>query len=270
MSEQSAKCHVFSELHQEHQAWVIPNPWDAGSAKLLQGLGFKALATTSAGLAFTLGKTDGTVTLEEKLDHCRLIASVTRIPVNVDFENGHAENLKEMGANIHRLIETGIAGLSIEDFSRENRALYEFQEAVERVQAASECIRESNVPVVLTARAENLLRGSSDLDDTIARLQAFAKAGADVLYAPGISSLDQLRVVCAEIPRPFNVLATFLPDATLKEFTEAGATRVSTGGALTWAAVAALLEAGSEMSQSGSFGWLRKTANRTIINELLD
>lgn len=270
MTTQQAKCEVFAELHCGSEAWIIPNPWDAGSAKLLQGMGFKALATTSSGLAFTLARADGEVSLAEKLRHCESLCAATVIPLSADFENGYAEELPAMQENIRRLADTGVAGFSIEDYSRDNNRLYGFTEAVERVQLAAETIAEIGLPLVLTARAENLLRGVNDLDDTIERLRAFSAAGADVLYAPGIKSCEQLRQVTSALDKPFNVLASFIPDATLSELEESGATRISLGGALNQAALNPLLRAATEMAERGSFQWLQERADGGLINSLLN
>ena len=181
MISQKMKCETFADLHQREGAFVIPNPWDLGSARLLQGLGFVALATTSAGLAYTLGRGDGEVTLAEKLDHCAQLATGTSIPINADFENGFADDPETMAVNLLQAAGTGIAGCSIEDFSRDTRSLYDFELAVERVQAAAEAVAGLDMPFQLTARAENFLRGVNDLEDTIRRLQAFEAAGAHVL-----------------------------------------------------------------------------------------
>ncbi|MBL4573915.1 MAG: isocitrate lyase/phosphoenolpyruvate mutase family protein [Gammaproteobacteria bacterium] len=269
MATQLQKCETFARLHQSEAAWIIPNPWDVGSAKLLQGKGFQALATTSSGFAYTLGRADGEVSLDEKLQHCRLLSAATDIPINADFENGFSERLIDVVENIRRLAETGIAGFSIEDFSRENHHLYGFLESVERVQAAAETIAELGVPLVLTARAENLLRGVDDLDDTIKRLQAFEEAGADVLYAPGISSATQLRTVTASLEKPVNVLASFMPGIDVAEFSECGANRISLGGALNFAAINPVLEASVEMIEKGTFDWLGSRADGAVVTELL-
>jgi len=258
VSSQSEKCEVFRQLHNESEAWVIPNPWDVGSAKVLQGLGFKALATTSSGFAFTQGRGDGAVSLEEKIDHCADLAANTSIPINADFENGFSDDISAMQDNIQRIIESGVAGLSIEDYSRDSNTLYGFEESVARVEAAKEAINASGVPVVFTARAENLLRGVDDLDDTIKRMQAYTAAGADVLYAPGINSIEQLQQVCNAIDKPFNILAPFMRGCTVDEFSAAGATRISIGGALTWAALNPLLNAGKEMLEQGTFNWINQ------------
>ena len=269
MPDQLQKCAVFADLHRNEEAWLIPNPWDIGSARVLQGLGFQALATTSSGFAFTLGRVDGTVTLDEKLQHCRDLSAAVSIPLNADFENGFADELDVMQTNIQRLLETGIAGLSIEDFSREQKRIYDFSEATDRIAAAVEVIKGSGIPVLLTARAENLIRGSDDMEDTVRRLQAYERAGADVLYAPGLMKLRQVQEVAAEVSLPLNVLAPFIRNASVAQLSEAGATRISTGGALTWAALNPLLSAGKEMLEQGSFDWLGQMAKGAEIQSLL-
>jgi 2-methylisocitrate lyase-like PEP mutase family enzyme len=235
----------------------------------LQGNGFQALATTSSGFAYTLGRADGEVSLDEKLQHCRELSAATNIPINADFENGYSEHLIDVVENIKRLAETGIAGFSIEDFSREHHHLYDFFEGVERVQVAVETIAELGVPLVLTARAENLLRGEDDLDDTIKRLQAFEAVGADVLYAPGIKSPNQLRTVTAALDKPFNVLASFMPGTNVAEFSECGANRISLGGALNFAAINPVLGASTEMIEKGTFDWLAGRADGLAVENFL-
>ncbi len=269
MSTQLEKCEVFKELHNEEQAWLIPNPWDIGSARVLQGMGFKALATSSSGFAFTLGRGDGAVSLEEKIQHCADLSAATSIPINADFENGFSDDLETMQSNIRQIIASGIAGLSVEDFSRDRQELYGFEESVERVQAAVEAVRSTAVPVLLTARAENLLRGVDDLEDTIRRLHAFSKVGADVLYAPGIKDLEQLQQVCDAIDKPFNVLAPFIKNCTVQQLSASGATRISVGGALSRATVKPLLDAGNEMLTNGSFNWVGALASGKEIDQLL-
>ena len=269
MTTQREKCQRFAELHQAKSAWIIPNPWDTGSAKLLQGIGFLALATTSSGFASTLGRADGEVSLEEKLQHCSLLADETSIPINVDFENGFARTSEDLSRTVPTVVDTGIAGFSIEDFDREEHKLYGFSETVERIQAATEAAVSTQVPVLVTARAENLLRGVDDIDKTINRLQAYSKAGANVLYAPGIRSLEQLREVTQELDKPFNCLAPFIRGATLAEFSDAGATRVSIGGALNYSAINSVLTAGREMMDEGSFDWFSTGASCTEGKNLL-
>lgn len=269
MAVQKMKCEAFALLHQQPGAFLIPNPWDVGSARVLQGMGFKALATTSSGLAYTLGRSDGEVTLEEKLTHCSALAQNTTIPINADFENGFADDPETVAGNLLKVASTGIAGCSIEDYSRDSHSLYDFNLAVERVQAAAEAVATLKMPFQLTARAENLLRGVNDLDDTIQRLQAFEAAGAHVLYAPGIRSLQQLQQITSAVKAPFNVLAPFIADASVTDFAAAGAKRISVGGALNWAAVAPLLQAGQEMLKQGTFSWTAATASGQEVNKLL-
>jgi 2-methylisocitrate lyase-like PEP mutase family enzyme len=256
MSGQLEKCEVLAGLHDGTDAFVIPNPWDIGSAKLLQGLGFKALATTSSGFAFTLGQLDGAVALDEKLSHCTLLASETTVPVSADFEDGYSESAAGLEENLERLIATGVAGCSIEDFSRARKVLLDRNEAIDRLSAAREVIAASGLPFQLTARAENLLRGIDDLDDTIARLKAYAAAGADVLYAPGVRTLENLRLITAELDKPFNVLVPFLPQASVADLAAHGARRISLGGALTWASLKPILDASTEMLEQGTFSFL--------------
>ena len=269
MRSQLDKCKAFSLLHQQDQAFVIPNPWDVGSARLLQGLGFKALATTSAGLAFTLGRLDGNVTLEETLTHCTELAESTNIPISADFENGFSDDPEMVAKNLLALVETGVAGCSIEDFCTDKGTLYSFNLAVERVQAAAEVIANLELPFQLTARAENLFQGVNDLEDTIKRLKAFESVGANVLYAPGITSLILLTEVTNQLQAPFNVLAPFIKGASVEEFSDAGATRISVGGALCFAAVNPILKAGNEMLLQGTFDWMNEVAPRNSVNELL-
>lgn len=269
MPTQLEKCETLKALHRSETAWIIPNPWDAGSAKLLQGLGFKALATTSSGFAHTLGRADGEVSLDEKLQHCRILCEATDIPVSADFENAYAENSADIAANIRELAQTGIAGFSIEDYSRDHHRLYEFSEAVDRVRLAVETIGDLDLPLQLTARAENLLRGSTDIVDTIRRLQAFSEAGADVLYAPGVKSHAQLRQITESIDKPFNVLASMMPETTVSAFCASGATRISLGGALSFAAINPVLTAGIEMLEKGTFSWLGERADAAAVRKLL-
>ncbi len=269
MPEQEDKCATFARLHESGNIFLMPNPWDVGSAKLMQGFGFSALATTSAGLAFTLGRADGEVTLQEKIEHCGALAEATTVPVNADFENGFADDPSEVARNVLRIAETGVAGCSIEDYSRDSHELYEFAHAVERVHAAAEAVSSLNMPFQLTARAENLLRGKNDLENTIRRLQHFEDVGANVLYAPGLTSLAQLRQVTASIKQPFNVLAPMFDGVSVDDFAAAGASRISVGSALTWAAVAALLQGSREMLDKGTFSWMSTMASAKTVNSLI-
>ena len=270
MINQNKKCEEFARLHQQTDAFLIPNPWDVGSAKVLQALGFKALATTSSGLAYTLGKADGQVTLEEKLSHCSTLVANTSIPINADFENGFADSPEMVVNNLLRVANSGVAGCSIEDFSRESLSIYDFNHSVERVLAAVEAVASLNIPFQLTARAENLLHGIDDLEDTIKRLKAFEAAGAQVLYAPGINSLAQLKQVTSELDKPFNVLAPFIKNASVQQLASHGAHRISVGGALNWAAVNPLLTAAKEMLHQGTFDWTEKLVSSNEVNKLLD
>ena len=232
MSSQTNKCDALAALHAAPSAWVIPNPWDVGSALDLERLGFKALATSSSAFAYTLGLNDGEVTLAEKLAHCEAIANAVQIPVSVDFEDGFSGDPVAVAANIRSLAATGVAGCSIEDFSRTEQQVFDFNHAVERIEAAVEAVAGLGLAFQLTARAESLLRKHADLDHAIKRLQAYGKAGAHVLYAPGLTTLAQVKTVAASIDRPLNVLLPFMPEATLADLSAAGATRVSMGGAL--------------------------------------
>jgi len=231
---------------------VIPNPWDVGSARMLAAVGFKALATTSSGCAFTLGRVDGRATLPETSTHVAALAEATDLPVSVDLENGYGAD--DAAHAVTRIAASGAVGGSIEDYDPRGR-LYDFDHAVERVAAAVEAARALPHPFVLTARAENHIRGNPDLDDTIARLQAFADAGADVLYAPGLRTIDEIRAVCDAVPKPVNVLAR--ADLTRDDIFDAGAQRISLGGALAWAAVAAAADAARAIQERGDFSGLR-------------
>ncbi len=269
MTDQANKCAVFADLHRATETWLIPNPWDLGSARLLQGLGYKALATTSSGFAFTLGRADGEVSLEEKLSHCRDLCAGTSIPINADFENGFADDIADMADNIKLLLDTGVAGFSIEDYSRDQHLVYPREQAVERIAVAAETIRESGVPALLTARAENLIRGVDDREDTLARLQAYSAAGANVLYAPGLVEMEQVSEFVSETDKPLNVLAPFVRGASMAQFNDAGVCRISVGGALAWASVNPLLKAGQEMLEQGSFTWLKHMARGSDVQALL-
>ena len=270
MAIRAERAERFRALHAREGAFVIPNPWDAGSARLLAALGFEALATTSAGYAFSIGRLDGMVTLEEKIEHCRALCAATDLPVSADLENCFADDPKQAANTILLAAEAGVVGASIEDYSNDDsKPIYDFGLAVERVHAAVEAARSLGFPFTLTARAENLLRGRPDLDDTIRRLQAFEKAGADVLYAPALTTLDQVRTVTGAVSKPVNVLAPALKGVTLAQLAEAGAKRISVGGALARTAIAALLRAGREMRDQGSFGWTADVAAGADIKKLL-
>jgi 2-methylisocitrate lyase-like PEP mutase family enzyme len=241
----SSQAERFAALHQG-PPFVIPNPWDVGSARVLESLGFPALATTSSGFAFTLGRADGSATLDDVAAHVAAISAATSIPLSVDLEHGYGDP----ATAIRRVAEAGAAGGSIEDWHPEH-GLYEHAAAVERVAAAVEAAPH---PFVVTARAENHLRGNPDLNDTIARLNAYADVGADCLYAPGLRTVEEIRAVCSSVPKPVNVLA--VRTLSVSEIFEAGAQRVSVGGALTWVAAQALTEAAAAIRDRGDLSVL--------------
>ena len=252
----------FRALH-EGAPFVIPNPWDAGSAKVLVALGAQALATTSSGFAFTLGRSDGDVTLGEVLEHTRRVAAAVDVPVSVDLEHGHGREPEALRAAIHGAAHAGAVGGSIEDFDPET-GLYDLDLAVERVAAAARAAHELDIPFTLTARAENHIRGNPDLEDTIARLRAYEGAGADVLYAPGLDA-DGVRAVRAATTLPINALAT--PRLDARELFDAGAQRISVGGALTWVAATALADA-AERVLAGDLSALAAGNGRRVADLL--
>jgi 2-methylisocitrate lyase-like PEP mutase family enzyme len=251
-SAQRQKAEAFRVLH-EGEAFILPNPWDAGSAKVLAGLGFRALASTSSGLAFTLGRLDGNVTLEEVVEHIRTLDRASSLPVSADLENGYGPRPEEAALAITLAGEAGAVGGSIEDYDP-NGEIYAIGHAVERVAAACEAASRLGFAFTLTARAENHIRGNPDLDDTIARLQAFEGAGADVLYAPGLRSTEEIRAVRRATSKPLNVLAH--PGLSMKEIVDAGAKRVSVGGGLAWVAVTAMAAAAGAIRDTGDFSSL--------------
>lgn len=253
---QEQKAADFRALH-DGPAFLIPNPWDAGSARVLEALGFKALATTSSGFAFTLGRPDGGATLDEVIDHVQLLSRSTALPVSVDLENGFGPDPNDAAKAVARVGGAGAVGASIEDYDPEGR-IYSFDHAIDRVAAAVEAARRLSFPFMLTARAENHVRGNPNLDDTIARLQAYERAGADVLFAPGLKSGDEIRAVAGAICRPLNVLAR--PGLSMNEMVDAGARRISVGGALTWVAARAMADAAAKMLADGDFSTLDASA----------
>jgi 2-methylisocitrate lyase-like PEP mutase family enzyme len=247
------KAIAFQALH-EGEAFVIPNPWDAGSARVIEALGFKALATTSAGFAFTLGRQDGDVTLEELVEHVGALDRSTDLPISVDIENGFGSDPNDTAVAVTRVAEAGAVGGSIEDYGPEE-GIYAFDHAVERVAAAVEAARALDFPFTLTARAENYVRGNPDLDDTIARLQAYENAGADVLYAPRLGRTDEIRAICDATTKPVNVLAQ--PHLSVSEIAAAGGRRISVGGLLTWVAVEAMADAAERIRDDGDLSGLK-------------
>ena len=252
MDRQEKKALEFRALH-AGKAFVIPNPWDVGSARVLAAIGFKALATTSSGFAFTLGRLDGQATLDEVVAHAAALDEATDLPVSVDLENGYGPDPKSAALAIQRSAEAGAVGGSIEDYDPAGR-IYELHHAAERVAAATEAARGLRFPFTLTARAENHIRGHPVLEDTIARLKAFEDAGADVLYAPGLRTVDEIRAVCEAVSKPVNVLA--IPGLSFADLVAAGARRVSVGGSLTWVAVRAMADAAEAIRDAGDFSAL--------------
>lgn len=254
---QADKAAVFQALHGRPGAFVLPNPWDAGTARLLAAQGHVALATTSAGLAFMLGRRDGTCSRAETLANARLIVDATDLPVAADLENGFGDAPADAAETIRLAAEAGLVGGSIEDASGDPaRPIYGMALATERIAAAVEAARALPFRFMLAARAENFLHGLPDLDDTIRRLQAFEQAGADVLYAPGLPDLAAVRAVCGAVTRPVNVLATAGKGWTVQSLADAGARRISLGGGLSRAALAAVARAGRETLEAGTFGFL--------------
>jgi 2-methylisocitrate lyase-like PEP mutase family enzyme len=246
---------AFRALHEREDIFVIPNPWDVGSARILAGMGFEALATTSAGMAFALGLREGTVSREDTFDHCRTIVHATTLPVSADLEKGFGDSPRAVADCIIAAAETGLAGCSIEDHTgHRDDPIFEFNLAVERIAAAVEAARSLSRDFVLTARSENFLWGRRDLDDTIRRLQAFSEAGADVLYAPGLGVLETIITLCAEVDKRVYVVMG-LPGKRhrVDELATAGVKRISIGAASARAAYGTLVDAANEINQQGSF-----------------
>ena len=246
---QQEKGAAFAALH-AGAPFVIPNPWDAGSARALAALGFKALASTSSGFAFTLGRLDGNVTLDEVIGHVTVLDRATELPLSADLENGYGPDPASAARAIERAAAAGAVGGSIEDYDG-GGYIYDLPHASERITAAAEAAHGLGFAFMLTARAENHIRGNPDLADTIARLQAYEHAGADVLYAPGLRSTEEIQAVCEAVSKPVNVLA--VPGLSFTDITQAGAQRVSVGGALTWAAVTAMAQAATAIRDDGDF-----------------
>jgi len=253
MRTQAEKAARFRELHDRPGTFIIPNPWDAGTARLLAGLGFEALATTSLGLANIHGR--GHVSADEIIENARMIAAATDLPTNGDLENCGADEPEEAAKLIPRASEAGLAGGSIEDFTGDrSNPIYGFNLAVDRVHAAVEAAKKLPLPFVLTARAEQLIHGSTDLDATIRRLQAFEQAGADVLYAPGLKTLEMIRTVVSSVSKPVNVVMTHAdPSITRDQLAEIGVKRISIGGSGSRFALNAFMGAAREMAERGTF-----------------
>lgn len=254
----------IAEFHRMHSTgcFVMPNPWDVGSARVLEQMGFQALATTSAGLAWTLGRADNQVTLDQVLRHLRDVVDAVRVPVNADFKGGFAVVPREVAANVKMAAETGIAGLSIEDSSGDGEhPLFEFELAVERIAAARQAIDESGSGIVLTGRSEGFVCGRPDIDETIRRLRAYAEAGADCLYAPRIDTVDHVAaIVSAVSPKPVNLLIN-APFTTVAEAARLGVRRISVGGTLARTAWSGFLQAAEEIADVGTFSRFERLPN---------
>ena len=253
-SDPATKAHRFLALHHGDAPLLMPNAWDAGSAKVLESLGFEALATTSSGFAATLGQLDGSVTRDQALEHSATMAGAVDVPVSADLENCFADEPAGVAQTVQLATATGLAGCSVEDYSRQDDSIYDIGLATERVAAAAEAAHRGPSRLVLTARAENLIHGRDDLPDTIARLQAYQEAGADVLFAPGLSSLDDIRAVVSSVDLPVNVLAR--ADApSVADMGAAGVRRISVGGSLAYVALGALVDAATELRDQGTYGY---------------
>src|SRR3954471_8203924 len=250
----------FRTLHQPGKPLVMPNPWDVGSAKLLESQGFQALATTSSGFAATLGRLDGMVTRDEAIEHGRALAEAVSVPVSADLENCFADEPEGVAETVRLAVEAGLAGCSVEDYSgNESDTIYEPGRAAERVAAAAEAAHSGSDRLVLTARAENYVHERYDLADTIGRLQSYQEAGADVLFAPGVRELDDIRQLVSSVDLPVNVLV--LPGMpSVSELAEAGVSRISVGGAFAYAALGAAAAAGNELLNSGTYGYWETAA----------
>ena len=261
----------FKELHSGERALLIPNPWDAGSARILSGLGFQALATSSGACAAVLGRRDGKITRDEALAHARAIVMATDLPVSADLEKGFGDAPADAAQTIHLAAETGLVGGSIEDASgNRDRPLFDFEHAVERVAAAVEAARKLSFDFTLTARTENFLRGNPDLDDTLRRLQAFEKAGADVLMAPGLPDLAAVRAVCSALKKPVNFMAGIKGKSfSVAELEAAGVRRISLATSLYRAAMSGLMDAAREVKENGSFDYLERTLTTPDLNQFM-
>lgn len=272
MNTQAQKAAAFRALHGRDGAFIIPNPWDAGTARLLTALGFEALATTSLGFANTLGRADGSgaVSRAEVLANCAEIVGATHLPVSADLENCYAHEPRAAAETIRLAAEAGVVGGSIEDATGDaQQPIYDFDLAVERVHAAAEMARSLPFPFTLTARAENFLHGRRDLDDTIRRLQAFERAGADVLYAPGLRDLATIATVASSVTKPLNVVMSAAdPTLTAAQLAKAGVKRISVGGALSRLALASFLRAAHEMKEQGGFTWIADTVPAKELKRL--
>lgn len=271
MRTQADKAVAFQALHERDRAFIIPNPWDIGSSRLLAYLGFEALATTSAGYAFSLGRRDYTLSRDQVLAHATQIASATNLPVSADLEGGFGTDPETVAETFRAAVATGLAGGSIEDSTRnQDTPIYDLELAVERVRAAADVVKALPFPFMLTARCENYLVGRAGLKDTIERLQAYQEAGANVLYAPGLRTKEDIAGVVSSVDRPVNVLMG-LPGVQLNlaELSEMGVKRVSVGSGLSRAALGAFLRAAREMKEHGTFTFANEAANYRDVSEML-
>lgn len=269
---QIEKADALKALHDGDELFVIPNPWDAGSAKLLAAMGFRALATTSAGLAWTIGKTDNAVTRKDSLANARAIVDAVDLPVSADLENGFGDRPEDVAETIRLAGDVGLVGGSIEDYTGDAaRPIYDFSLAVERVQAAAEAAHALGYAFQFVARCENFLHGVPDLDDTLKRLQAYEKAGADVLFAPGLPTLEAIRTVCRSVSKPVNMVMSFrgAGQFPLRDLAAAGVRRVSTGGSLHRVALGAMRAAAEELRDSGTFGYLDTVPTTADIDRIM-
>lgn len=269
--DQAEKAALFKTLHEGPDLFVIPNPWDAASAKLLAAMGFKALTTSSAGLAWVIGKADGEATREDSLANAKLIVESVDLPVAADLENGFGDRPEDAALTIRRAAEIGLVGGSIEDFSGDaSQPIYDIALAVERITAAAEVVRSLGFPFQLVGRAENFVHGVDDLDDTIKRLVAFEAAGADVLFAPWLPTMEMIREVCAAVSKPVNVVMGPRDlNHSLAELAEAGVKRVSVGGNFSRAAYTAVKEAAAELLGPGTFNWAKSIVSGGELNALM-
>jgi len=270
MVTQAQKGRTFRELHQRDRAFIIPNPWDVGTARLLESLGFEALATTSAGFAFSIGKPDGAVDRETMLAHAARLVAATDLPVSADLENGYADNPVQVAETIRLAAQAGLAGCSIEDVPQgRGQGPYAIALAAERVRAAAEAAHGLPFPFTLTARAENFIVGRPDLKDTIARLEAFQQAGADVLFAPGLKSRQDIATVAKSVDRPINVIMGLEGvQLSLADLSELGVKRVSVGSALARSAMGAFLRAAREMESRGTFTFAEDAVKYADLNRM--
>jgi 2-methylisocitrate lyase-like PEP mutase family enzyme len=266
---QSQKAAQFRLMHAEPSAFVLPNPWDGGSARILAGLGFRALATSSGAAAGVLGRRDGNITRDEALAHAMSIVAATDLPVSADLERGYGDEPRMVAETIRLAAEVGLVGGSVEDYTGDkDRPFYDLGHAVERIAAAAETGRKLPFPFTLTARAENFLRGNPDLNDTIARLQAFEAAGADVLFAPGLPDLAAVRELCGALSKPVNFMVGIRAKSfTVAELQAAGVKRISLASSLYRSAMTGLFEAAREIKESGSFSYLDRSLTTPELNE---